>query len=243
MRPGSGQRATETRLNPARGSRARGCAAQAASSRPAAPPARLPEPGSAVTRALRSARRSSEPARPTRSLSGRVSGGLGRPSPRPPASRFSSPGAGPALPTASPESPRPAPARGHLTGLERRARRFLPARACPEPGFRPAAPRPGPVASREFSWAPLRPGSVFCCTWSPDSRPASKAASLSSVFSLRRVEACVREEAHAPPGGERRPQAPSALWVCFPRMLLGPTILTSGCRIFFPFSSFLDGRV
>lgn len=66
MRPGSGQRATETRLNPARGSRARGAARpeplppagrpQDPASRPAAPPARLPEPGSAVTRALGRAR-------------------------------------------------------------------------------------------------------------------------------------------------------------------------------------------
>lgn len=62
MRPGSGQRATETRLNPARAP-GRGAARpeplppagppQAPASCPARPPARLPEPRSAVTWALR----------------------------------------------------------------------------------------------------------------------------------------------------------------------------------------------
>lgn len=47
MRPGSGQRATETRLNPARGSRARGGATRAASSGRTAPGSGLPPCGPA----------------------------------------------------------------------------------------------------------------------------------------------------------------------------------------------------
>lgn len=128
MRSGSGQRATETRLNPARGSWARGGAGRAASSRLAAQPARLPEPGSAVTRAQRSAGRSWEAARPARPLSsspvrvfsGRVSGGLDAPAPRLPASEIQSP----AL-----ESPRPAPPRRRRPGPELRACRGLPGEA------------------------------------------------------------------------------------------------------------------
>lgn len=119
MRPGSGQRATETRLNPARAP-GRGAARpeplspagppQAPASCPARPPARLPEPGSAVTWALRGHRpglgsRRGRPAlspRPLPCISRTVPVGLGRRSLRPPAFEVRPSGAGPALPPLSP---------------------------------------------------------------------------------------------------------------------------------------------
>lgn len=255
MHPGSGQRVTETRLNPARAP-GRGAARpeprppagapQAPASLPGASPAPFPDSRSAATPALRGHRPewgagAARPALapPPRSCSGRkVPAGLSPRAPRPRALESQAVGRRPRLAHRLGWSLRPPQDRGANPPQQASARppcgRFLG----PLGGFLEGLGQAPP------SSAPR--GRALCCVCSGAALTASAGAMgslLASVFLLRQPRRAGRRGTVW--GGRRRPVLPglSARWL--PSTQPAPWALgrTSACWVFFLFRRSLEWRV